>query len=135
MPKENKLVVRDSVTLAKWRQLLRFTLPPADLPIAQIRLPQLSSLENDRLSERAARLQSLCACALSGMLMSVTLIGILLMYVVKGGRLADVTLAHMMTLAGGVVLGALTGKLLDLLWARAQLLALARRLYHQLARE
>lgn len=131
MPTENKLVVRDHASLERWRYQLRSTLRPSRLPVAQIRLPQLSWHENDKLSARADRLLAACGCTIGRWFLGVTLLSLLLSYAGEG-EVGDISLQEASSLLGTAALAALCGKTLGLIWARVQLLALATRLHQRL---
>jgi hypothetical protein len=134
MPSENNLVIRDAATLELWRHQLRFTILPTRLASVEIRLPHMSSAENENLSARAHHLQRACGCGISGLFMSITIVFMLVSYFGAGSEFSDITIPDLLSFLGSTALAALCGKTLGLLWARWQLLTLEARLRRSMAR-
>ena len=74
MPVENAIVIRELASLDRWRQQLRSTVWPRDLPIVQFQIRQVSSEQNDSLSALAGSLQKACGCKSGGFFMTVTVV-------------------------------------------------------------
>ena len=131
---DNTLVIRDSVSAQMWRQQLRTLTRTSNLPTVLFQLPELSSEQNRSTSALADSYHKACGCTSGSFFMSATVMALIVSYFVSGGHLSDINLTHVISFVAITTLGALSGKLLGLVWARWRLLNLATNIYAKVVR-
>ncbi len=119
------LVIRDSASLQTWRRQLRAFTPTGNLPAVLFQLPELSPEQNRSMSALADGYRRACGCTSGGFFMSATVVATAVSYFASGGRLSDIYLKQVVSFLVITAVGALSGKLLGLLWARWRLWKLA----------
>ncbi len=130
MNTENTLVICDLVSLQMWKHQLVTLVRPSNLPDVQFQLQEFSYEQNQNLSVLADGFRKACGCTSSGLFMSIAAVATVVSYFMSGNHLSTINFANILSFLGIIVLAALSGKLLGLLWARLRLLKLATKTQH-----
>ena len=128
------LIVNDLATLMQWRRRLRGTWVRNELPEVKFQVQVYSAEQNRAFSELANGLQNSCGCATSGLLVSISATFTIIAYFGSGSRFSDINLEHVFLLAGIIILSAMFGKLLGLIFTRMRLMRLFNRIHDTIVR-
>lgn len=117
MVTENTLVIRDLASLLLWKRRMFTVMQPRSLPTVQFHFQEFSNEQNQSFSALANMFQKECGCAISGFLMSVTVMTIVVSYFVSGHHLSDIAFSYLLWFVAVIAFAALSGKLFGLFWA------------------
>lgn len=126
------VVICDLVSLEAWRRELHRFVRSKRLPAVEFRLADLAHEQNRSFSLLAAGYRKACGCAIGGLFMTIAVIATIA-YLVTHPPADGIERGHVVML-GVPAAAALVGKLLGLIWARGQLLVLARTVQRAIVR-
>lgn len=118
--------ISDMRALRQWQSAATRTLLPSLLPPIEFALPHLSAERNRRLTVEMTRLRRACGCAASGFAMTIAFLLVAAALATDGRALAATPLLFWAAGFLFIAMAAAAGKLAGLLWARRQMVRLAR---------
>lgn len=96
------------------------------LPDYQFDIPELSAEVNQKASQVMNKYKNECGCFTGGLFMGISVISVISYYLISSQSVSDVGLKHLIFFIVLISGGALTGKMIGLLWARFRMVQLVR---------